>query len=206
MAKWKGVALCVIVVSPAAHNTSHSRAPSCKQTDSGVTHRCFSRKYMLSAVYIKPPLWLISDVFFLKQKTKRKRTGKCLNLTKKQPFLYFLCPYFSKFALTLQCISHFICSVNEVNYFCIYSLQGKWAFLSFQVSYNPLILWFHIWSHRLRHLNLSAASSLICQMPRFTLCFTGQGRISGNILFRYPIWRWRLVLYSVARRLCLDAC
>lgn len=60
------------------------------------------------------------------------------------------------------------------------------------------ILWHHIWSHSLYYWNLLATSSLICQM--FTLRSAQRGHISGNILFRYPIWCWRLLFCSLAKK------
>lgn len=43
-------------------------------------------------------------------------------------------------------------------------------------------------------------SSLICQMPRLMSCFARRSHISGNISFRHPIWCWRLLLCSVAKK------
>lgn len=64
------------------------------------------------------------------------------------------------------------------------------------------------------HLELQAVLLEIFQerhrssakMPRFMLCFAPHSHISGNISFRHPIWCWRLLLCSVAKKPCLDAC
>lgn len=72
------------------------------------------------------------------------------------------------------------------------------------LSARPLccahILWHHIWSCSLYYSNLSGTPSFICQMSRFTLRFVRRGHISGNISFRYPIWCWRLLLCSFAKK------
>lgn len=55
--------------------------------------------------------------------------------------------------------------------------------------------------------NFQGRRSFICQMSRLVLCFARHSAIfSANISFRYPIWCWRLLLCSVAKKLCLDAC